>query len=183
MDLAIALKNMCRGQDKHSQLDMARVSAFIAAYKAEEPLTDSELAAIPTLLQAHRLRSLVARYERLCVAQRRKEHRTEKFLSELARLRWLKDHHNEIIDALHGRCSLNSESAVYAMTNPFVFIVGCSRSGTTLLQHVVAAHPQIAIIPETRWFLRWYEKRRWHHCRWNGDFGVDFQVAREAPSF
>jgi Sulfotransferase family len=45
------------------------------------------------------------------------------------------------------------------MSNPFVFIVGCSRSGTTLLQHVVAAHPQIAIIPETRWFARWYEKR------------------------
>src|SRR5687768_2689410 len=45
------------------------------------------------------------------------------------------------------------------MTNPFVFLVGCSRSGTTLLQHVVAAHPQIAVIPETRWFLRWYEKR------------------------
>ena len=45
------------------------------------------------------------------------------------------------------------------MTNPFVFLVGCSRSGTTLLQHVVAAHPEIAVIPETRWFLRWYEKR------------------------
>jgi hypothetical protein len=45
------------------------------------------------------------------------------------------------------------------MSNPFVFIVGCSRSGTTLLQHVAAAHPQIAIIPETRWFARWYEKR------------------------
>lgn len=41
-----------------------------------------------------------------------------------------------------------------------MFIVGCSRSGTTLLQHVAAAHPRIAIIPETRWFARWYEKRR-----------------------
>ncbi|MFQ5797040.1 MAG: sulfotransferase [Candidatus Bipolaricaulia bacterium] len=27
------------------------------------------------------------------------------------------------------------------MTKPFLFIVGCSRSGTTLLQHMVAAHP------------------------------------------
>lgn len=45
------------------------------------------------------------------------------------------------------------------MTNPFLFIVGCSRSGTTLLQKVVAAHPDIAIIPETRWFARWYEKQ------------------------
>ena len=88
--------------DKHSQLDMARVRAFMTAYKAEEPLTDGELAAIPRMLQSHRLRSLVARYERLCFDQRRKEHRTEKFLSELARLRWLGDYHNEIVDALHG---------------------------------------------------------------------------------
>jgi Ser/Thr protein kinase RdoA (MazF antagonist) len=101
MDLAIALKNMCRGLNKHSQLDMTRVSAFMAAYQAEESLTDIELAAIPTLLQAQRLRSLVARYERLCFGQRRIEHRTEKFLSELARLRWLKDLHNEIDDSLH----------------------------------------------------------------------------------
>jgi Ser/Thr protein kinase RdoA (MazF antagonist) len=103
MDLAVALKNMCRGLDKHSQLDMERVSAFMAAYQAEESLTDDELAAIPILLQAQRLRSLVARYERLCFAQSRKEHRTKKFLSELARLRWLEDHHNEIVDALYGR--------------------------------------------------------------------------------
>src|SRR5262245_56419487 len=52
------------------------------------------------------------------------------------------------------------QKARVTMSNPFMFIVGCSRSGTTLLQHVVAAHPQIAIIPETRWFARWYEKRR-----------------------
>jgi homoserine kinase type II len=102
MDLAIALKNICRGLDKHSQLNMARVRAFMTAYKAEEPLSDGELVAIPRMLQAHRLRSLVARYERLCLAQRRKEHRTEKFLSEVARLRWLKDHRNEIVDALYG---------------------------------------------------------------------------------
>jgi homoserine kinase type II len=102
MDLAIAIKNICRGLDKHSQLDMARVSAFMTAYKAEEPLTNGELAAIPPMLQAHRLRSLVARYERLCFVERRKEHRTGKFLAEVARLRWLKDHHNEIVDALHG---------------------------------------------------------------------------------
>lgn len=38
------------------------------------------------------------------------------------------------------------------------FVVGCSRSGTTLLQHMLDAHPQIGVIPETRWFVRWYEK-------------------------
>ena len=35
--------------------------------------------------------------------------------------------------------------------NPFVFIVGCPRSGTTLLQRIVDSHPQITITPETHW--------------------------------
>jgi hypothetical protein len=35
--------------------------------------------------------------------------------------------------------------------NPLVFIIGCARSGTTLLQHIVSAHPQIAITPELHW--------------------------------
>ena len=43
--------------------------------------------------------------------------------------------------------------------NPYVFIVGCARSGTTLLQRVVDAHPQIAIIHETHWITRFFEKR------------------------
>jgi Sulfotransferase family len=44
--------------------------------------------------------------------------------------------------------------------NPYVFIVGCPRSGTTLLQRMVDAHPHIAIIFETHWIPRWFEKRR-----------------------
>src|SRR6516225_6487751 len=44
--------------------------------------------------------------------------------------------------------------------NPFVFIVGCPRSGTTLLQRIVNAHPQIAITPETHWIPRFFKKRK-----------------------
>jgi hypothetical protein len=40
--------------------------------------------------------------------------------------------------------------------NPYVFIVGCSRSGTTLLQRLVDAHPVIATTPETNWVLRYF---------------------------
>lgn len=40
------------------------------------------------------------------------------------------------------------------MSNPYVFIVGCPRSGTTLLQRMVNAHPNIAVIPETHWVTR-----------------------------
>src|SRR5262249_54168365 len=42
--------------------------------------------------------------------------------------------------------------------NPFVFIVGCPRSGTTLLQRLVDAHPQLAIIHETHWIPKFYQK-------------------------
>ena len=44
--------------------------------------------------------------------------------------------------------------------NPFVFIVGCPRSGTSLLQRIVNAHPQIPITPETHWIPRLFEKRK-----------------------
>jgi sulfotransferase family protein len=37
------------------------------------------------------------------------------------------------------------------MSNPYVFIVGCARSGTTLLQHVLDAHPRIAVMPQAHW--------------------------------
>jgi hypothetical protein len=42
--------------------------------------------------------------------------------------------------------------------NPFVFIVGCPRSGTTLLQRLVDAHPRIAITPESHWIPGLYRK-------------------------
>jgi hypothetical protein len=38
--------------------------------------------------------------------------------------------------------------------NPYVFIVGCPRSGTTLLKRVVDAHPQITITRETHWITK-----------------------------
>jgi len=47
------------------------------------------------------------------------------------------------------------------MSNPYVFIVGCPRSGTTLLRRIVSAHPQLVITPEAHWIPRWFEERRW----------------------
>jgi hypothetical protein len=43
--------------------------------------------------------------------------------------------------------------------NPLVFIVGCPRSGTTLLQRIVAAHPHLAITPETHWIPSFFKKQ------------------------
>jgi Sulfotransferase family len=44
--------------------------------------------------------------------------------------------------------------------NPYVFIVGCPRSGTTLLRRMLDAHPELAITPETHWVPEWFEQRR-----------------------
>ncbi len=45
------------------------------------------------------------------------------------------------------------------MPNPFVFLLGCPRSGTTLLRRMVDAHPQIAIVPEIRWLASTFAHR------------------------
>jgi len=41
-----------------------------------------------------------------------------------------------------------------------IFIVGCPRSGTTMLQLMLHAHPRIAIPPETRFVLEGFRRRR-----------------------
>jgi hypothetical protein len=45
--------------------------------------------------------------------------------------------------------------------NPYLFIVGCARSGTTLLHRIVDAHPLIAISPEMHWITHHFKK--WKH--------------------
>jgi hypothetical protein len=43
--------------------------------------------------------------------------------------------------------------------NPYVFFVGCPRSGNTLVQRLADAHPELAVVHGTRWIARWYERR------------------------
>jgi Sulfotransferase family len=43
--------------------------------------------------------------------------------------------------------------------NPYVFFVGCSRSGTTLLRRIGNAHPDLAITREQHWLPRYWELR------------------------
>jgi hypothetical protein len=43
--------------------------------------------------------------------------------------------------------------------NPYVFFVGCPRSGTTLLGRLGDAHPELAVIHESRWIGGWFENR------------------------
>ena len=51
--------------------------------------------------------------------------------------------------------------------NPYVFIVGCPRSETTLLQRIVDAHPDIAVVFEAHSIPRWLEKRK-------GDYKLEY---------
>jgi hypothetical protein len=44
--------------------------------------------------------------------------------------------------------------------NPYVFLVGCPRSGTTLLRRIADAHPELAVARGTRWIPRTFEFRR-----------------------
>ncbi len=44
--------------------------------------------------------------------------------------------------------------------NPFLFIVGCPRSGTRLLGRLVNAHPDVAVIHEARFVPGWFRHRR-----------------------
>ena len=44
--------------------------------------------------------------------------------------------------------------------NPYVFIVGCARSGTTLLHRLVDAHPLMAVVHETHWIANYFKKER-----------------------
>ncbi|MGI9455650.1 MAG: sulfotransferase family protein [Aeoliella sp.] len=46
------------------------------------------------------------------------------------------------------------------LTNPYVFLVGSPRSGTTMLKRMVSAHPLITISRETHWVPHFYERRK-----------------------
>jgi hypothetical protein len=43
--------------------------------------------------------------------------------------------------------------------NPYLFIVGSHRSGTTLLRRIVEAHSRLAVLPETHWIPQFYKQR------------------------
>ena len=59
--------------------------------------------------------------------------------------------------------------------NPYVFIEGCPRSETTLLQRIVDAHPDIAVVFEMHWIPHWLEKQ------W-GDYNLEYLRESYAPA-
>ena len=59
--------------------------------------------------------------------------------------------------------------------SPYVFIVGCPRSGTTLPRRIVDEHPAIAVVFETHWIPRWLEKRR-------GEYNLEYLRESYGPA-
>ena len=51
-------------------------------------------------------------------------------------------------------------SGVIDMSDRPVFVIGCPRSGTTMLQLMLHSHPRIAVPPETRFLVPAYYRRR-----------------------
>ena len=48
---------------------------------------------------------------------------------------------------------------MHGSQNPYLFVVGCPRSGTTLLRRMLFAHSALVITPETHWIPRCYLQR------------------------
>jgi hypothetical protein len=79
----------------------------------------------------------------------------KKALLELLSKELLMSTHN-IPDIQEG----NSEGRTASISqNPYLFVVGTPRSGTTLLKRLLNAHPHIAITRETHWITRYFNKR------------------------
>ena len=55
--------------------------------------------------------------------------------------------------------STRATGAGHGVSRRPIFVVGCPRSGTTLVQLVLHAHPDIAIPPENRFLLELYDRR------------------------
>ncbi|MBI5030571.1 MAG: sulfotransferase [Chloroflexi bacterium] len=47
-----------------------------------------------------------------------------------------------------------------------IFIVGCARSGTTLLRQILSMSDRVSIAPETHYIRRFTRNSRWHANQW-----------------
>src|ERR687888_1963657 len=61
--------------------------------------------------------------------------------------------------AIMPRALAGATSPLTPSPNPYAFVVGCQRSGTTLTERLLDAHPRIAMTHETRWIPELFQDR------------------------
>jgi hypothetical protein len=64
--------------------------------------------------------------------------------------------------------AIDQNGAAGPARDPFLFIVGCERSGTTLLRAMLASHPDVAIPDESYFIPRLARRRHAYHARQHG---------------
>jgi hypothetical protein len=77
-----------------------------------------------------------------------------------------------VVEALRDPCAVGGGAAMDKL-----FIVGCPRSGTTMLQQALNRHSQVVIPPETKFFFSFFGHPRRcqlrHIDRLNADLGIN----------
>jgi Ser/Thr protein kinase RdoA (MazF antagonist) len=114
LDLAYALRALCRVHGSShggfwTSFDYGRCRAFLAAYREVERLAEPEVAAVPLVVQGHRLLTVLHKCDNFLVkqAQAPREIKHARRLAtilerETIRLRWLEEHGDELHTALAG---------------------------------------------------------------------------------
>jgi len=138
LDLAVALHDFAKvygdpdSQEYKVRLDLQVVSRFLRMYQRVNTLEAAEVEALPALLVAKRLKRALGRYQRLIKGEELSEGDIKKVTLELARVRWLEAHENDLRAALSGR---SSEPPVSGRSTP------PANRGETGLGHIAQQTP------------------------------------------
>jgi Ser/Thr protein kinase RdoA (MazF antagonist) len=108
LDLAIALHDFARvfgergSPDFKVPLDLEVVSGFLGAYLQVNPLEPAEVEALPALLAARLLKRALGKYCSMIEEARVSQGHVRKTAQEVARVRWLEAHGQELRRVLWG---------------------------------------------------------------------------------
>src|SRR5688572_30642786 len=66
--------------------------------------------------------------------------------------------------------------------NPFIFVFGCPRSGTTVVHRILDFNPALCMLPgEQKWITRYFEKTEGEKINDEMSFDVFSHLMKEDP--